>query len=161
MIQMKKYTFYDTDLTGHTQYDISGNEYQELIKICCKYSATISLKITDKSIQIAKELEKFEIPVTHEVLNTYKHYSDKSDIHHYILCNEVQEILLKTCDSIFQWINGWGYTNPDDPVFYRNDGSVFFESTIHDGICILYPLENEDINSIIANKLWIESYDEN
>ncbi|MBE6949668.1 MAG: hypothetical protein E7456_07490 [Ruminococcaceae bacterium] len=153
---MKKYVFYDTDLTGQAQYDISGNEYLELIKTCCKYSTTFSLKITNTSHSIFKELARYKIPVTQSVLNAYQHYSDKSDIHHYRLYNEIQETLLNTCGSIFQWINGWGYTNPDDPAFYRDDGSVFFESTIHEGICILYPLENEDISTIIENKLWIE-----
>lgn len=156
---MKKYVFYDTDISGNAEYDISGKEYQELINICCKYSTTISLRITGNSISAAKELSEYEIPVSQKVLDSYKHYSDKSDIHHYRLCNKVQEILLNNYSSIFQWINGWGYNNPDDPIFFRKDGSVFFESTIHEGICILSPLENEDISSIIENKLWIEFHE--
>ena len=54
---MSKYIFYDTDISGEKDYDIAGDDYVKLISICCKYSAYLSLRITDSGIFYAKELE--------------------------------------------------------------------------------------------------------
>ncbi|MBE6625537.1 MAG: hypothetical protein E7622_07885 [Ruminococcaceae bacterium] len=67
---------------------------------------------------------------------------------------------MKITDSIFKWIDGWGFKNPEDPCFYRDDGSAFFTSVIHEGVVKLTPRENEDVSKIISNPLWIPEIDD-
>jgi len=76
------------------------------------------------------------------------------------MCPELCELLLKITDSIFKWIDGWGFKNPEDPCFYRDDGSAFFTSVIHEGVVKLTPRENEDVSKIISNPLWIPEIDD-
>lgn len=48
-----------------------------------------------------------------------------------------------------------GFKNPEDPVFYRDDGSVFFSSIIHDGKCFLFPTDSENISDIVSSDHWV------
>ena len=155
---MKEYKFFDTDATGKEDYDIFGNDYQNLINICCKYCTTISFRIKNLEIACLAELSKFNIPKQKNILYVYNHYYDnnesQTDVKYYRICPDLNQILLKTTDSLFNWIYGWGFENPEDPVFYRKDGSVFFSSLIHEGECSLFPQKGEDISSIISTGLW-------
>lgn len=155
---MDKYVFRDTDITGFEEYDIVGDDYKTLIDTCCKYCTVMSLYITDSKLNHLDELEKFRIPKNENIKFIYEHYGGNpaywASVKYYRVCPELKELLLKISDSIFKWLNGWGYKNPDDPTFYRKDGSVFFTSTIHDGECILMPKENEDVTGILSNKNW-------
>ena len=66
-------------------------------------------------------------------------------------------IILRISDNLFGYIDGWGYTNPEDPTFYRSDGSVFLKSEIHEGEVWLMPRNNEDVSQIVADSNWIKS----
>ena len=44
---------------------------------------------------------------------------------------------------------GQGHKNPEDPIFYRADGSKFFLSVIHEGELELYVNDSEDISAIL------------
>lgn len=150
-----QYIFRDTDIYGLAEYDICGNEYEVLIATCCKYSKTISLVITNLSNPIVEQLQQFRIMPPNNVTLSFPDYDRQIvDVAYYKVCSALCEILITAVDSIFQWIDGWGYTNPNDPTFYREDGSVFFSSTIHDGICILVPRIEEDVTKIIQNPQW-------
>ena len=81
--------------------------------------------------------------------------TEHSYFNYYRVCDKLCDILLKTTNHIFSWLNGWGYENPEDPTFYREDGSLFFTSTIHEGECTLF-VRDEDVSEILANKLWIK-----
>ena len=74
----------------------------------------------------------------------------------YRVCDELCELLLEITDNIFSWLVGWGYSNPEDPTFYRTDGSMFFTSSIHEGEIVLLPRDDEDVDDIIAQEGWIE-----
>ena len=160
---MSAYIFYDTDYNGEEEYDISGKEYNTLIKICCKYCNTLSLRITHVDTSFVNELEKFAINKTNENNAVYQHYYGAdmtsnclSEIRYYKICEELEKTLLLISDSIFKWIYGWGHTNPEDPVFYRHDGSVFFYSIVHEGKCALIPQTSENVEPIILNKRWLK-----
>ena len=159
---MSKYIFRDTDISGEAEYDITGDNYVKLISVCCKYSSYLSLRITSNEISGAKELEKYVVPKKKNLVYMYdQFYRENSlqsnlEVKYYRVCPELRDLLLRISDSIFKWINGWGYVNPEDPVFYRADGSVFFSSIIHDGECLLYPNDEEDISEILLNDNWIE-----
>lgn len=159
---MSIYIFYDTDCNGEEEYDISGEDYTTLIKTCCKYCNTLSLRITHPDTDFANVLDKFAVNKNNEKNIAYQHYygtnmdlNHISEIRYYEVCEELKEILLLASNSIFKWIYGWGYTNPEDPVFYRPDGSVFFYSIVHEGKCVLIPQVDEDVDSIILNEHWL------
>ena len=150
----KIYKFYDTDNTGTEEYEISGKEYKKLIEICCKYCTVLSLVVTNPNSNILKKLRKYEIKKSDNISFNYEHYSNLPVIvNYYTICSELREIILADTNNIFCWINGWGFTNPEDPTFYRNDGSVFFTSTIHEGECTLM-IKDENVSEIISNPHW-------
>lgn len=156
----RKYIFRDTDDSGFEEYDISGSEYLRLMEICFKYSDTVSFRIWSGDVIIPEELDKYRIPVTEVCLDAYSHYyrqlNDKAqnEIHHYVINADVKKYILSVTDSMFKWIDGWGYNNPEDICFYRSDKSIFFKSTVHDGICALNVGDGENVEEIIENKLW-------
>lgn len=159
------YTFYDTDPNGHLELDIDGAAYYQLLSACFKYCTTFSMLVSQNlsNDPRIKALEKYRLPVTKNVLDAYQHYGDcknmncvgaKSEIRHYMLNTETTGAILQFCDSIFKWINAWGYANPEDPAFFRENGSIFFSSIIHEGECTIYPKANEDISEVVAGNLW-------
>ena len=159
---MKYYTFYDTNILGdcNEEYDITSDDYIELLKICFKYSASFSFMITKNDSLTIKEslpneLEKYRIYADDYVLNNYNRYMDlKRNIHCYQACPETFDLILKINDSIFKWINGWGNKKPEDLAFFREDGSIFFSSIVHHGECSIYPRDNEDISSVLSSGNW-------
>ena len=151
---MVKYIFRDTDDTGFEEYDICGEEYKNLIETCCKYSVFFSLIITDQNSDLYKKLKEFEVLKDDKINYKFDHYSDDyAEIKYYKVCQKLCSVILENTNNIFCWINGWGFNNPEDPTFYRKDGSVFFTATTHDGICNLF-VENEEVSHIVSNKLW-------
>ncbi len=160
---MSMFVFYDTDCNGEEEYDIFGEEYRTLIKACCKYCNTLSLRITHPDTSFVNELEKFATNKTNENISVYQHYFGTDmdaqclyEIRYYKICEELERTLLSISDSVFKWIYGWGQTNPEDPVFYRHDGSVFFYSIVHEGKCALIPQANENVEQIISNNHWLK-----
>lgn len=146
------YRFYDTDVNENEEYDVIGEEYDILINTCCKYSSVLALNFMSKDILYYNELEKYKI--------ASKRLSKQWIVNYYKMCPELCELLLKITDSIFKWIDGRGFKNPEDPCFYREDGTLFFDSSIHEGILKLMPRENEDVSKIISNPLWIPETDD-
>ena len=55
---MNEFVFLDTDITGTEDYDIKGQDYSNLINICCKYCSVLSFRIVNSEISFKKELEK-------------------------------------------------------------------------------------------------------
>jgi hypothetical protein len=54
---------------------------------------------------------------------------------------------------MFAWT---GYIMPEDPTFYRPDGSIFFKSTTHEGELTLMPRGDEDVSNVLSSGRWIE-----
>ncbi len=74
---------------------------------------------------------------------------------YYRLCPRLCEILICSAKSIFEWYQIIGeYNNPENPTFYRPDGSVFLESNIHEGELILYVNEDEDVSEVVSLPGW-------
>ena len=42
----------------------------------------------------------------------------------------------------------------EDLTFYRADGSIFFESTTHEGYCDLFPRDDEDVSELVSKEGW-------
>ena len=147
------YKFYDTDKEGLKEYDISGKNYEELMKACCKFSKFFSVIVADDSLNLISELKKYEIEKEESIIFCYDHYVEPK-IKYFEVCDGLCETILAHTDSIFCWINGWNSKNPEDPAFYREDGTVFFSSTIHDGECTL-SIRDEDISLIVNKDNWV------
>ena len=161
---MSRYVFYDADVTGKEEYDICGQDYATLIKTCCKYCSTLSFRITHADTSFVAELEKFAVHRNNELHNAYEHYygdnlneNALTEIRYYEVNKEMEEFILSVSNSVFDWIYGWGYTNPEDLAFYREDGSLFFYATVHEGMCVLTPNADESIDEIVSNGLWRKS----
>ena len=154
------YKFYDTDSTGLADYDIKGIAYNTLLETCFRYCSTVSMRIPSAQVVLPVAFERFRIPLTDNILYTYRHYYGdnftqlQKEVHLFTLAPSVREGIMNITDSIFKWINGWGYQNPEDPAFYRKDGSIFFSSVIHEGECTLTPRQCENVNDIIAGGHW-------
>lgn len=162
---MREYKFYDTDPMGlgWEEYDIVGDDYVDLIKTCCQYSKTLLLRISGEKINGISELERFRIFKSDNITFMPDHYyritkCDKNpdEFRYFNICPELCDLLIHISNSIFHWIDGWGYCNPEDPTFYRGDGSVFFTSVIHDGVCTLTPREDECVDHIVEKEHWIK-----
>ena len=77
-----------------------------------------------------------------------------SDERYYTVCAEMCELLKKE-NNIFSWF--WEEKTPfhfENLTFYRNDGTIFFESITHEGECYLYAKDTEDVSRIVSNEHW-------
>ena len=156
---MSHYTYFDTNIFGdcNADYDINGEKYVELLKLCFKYSSTFSFMIYGSNKRevlksIPEALEAYEIEPDDYVIDNYMGYSEKI-IKCYKVCPEIFDVVLGMNDSIFKWMNG-KVKKPEDIAFYREDGSVFLSSVIHEGEVSLFPCEGEDISAILDLDNW-------
>ena len=163
---MVKYEFYDYSWDGKTEYsfDIKEQDYQILIDICCKYSTVMSFIFfkRNENISLRQELEPYRIICPNNITNSFYHYKyynlvKNEDIRYYRVCPELCNILKHYANSIYEWIQGWDFNNPEDPTFYREDGSAFLTTIIHEGYVLLTPRADEDVSVIVSRDGWQES----
>lgn len=154
------YKFFD-NING-IDYDIKGEDYRQLISRCFLYSENFSLAYRFKAKDITElapylvksgystEWPGYCIGSTGATLKIYRS-NDKS-------CN----IFMRCTNRIFSWAPS--SVLPEDPAFYRKDGSLFFFSCINEGMCYLLPRRNEEISDIVEKPGWeivdIEKEDE-
>ncbi|MBP3377552.1 MAG: hypothetical protein J6L96_02270 [Clostridia bacterium] len=154
---MKTYIFRDCNFMtydDYEEYDICGEEYKKLISLCCEMCSTLAFAIDKKcEINLVDKLESFRIPAPNNLEYTLNE-DERWDIRYYQVCPEIKDLLINSADSIYQWLNGWGFNNPEDPTFYREDGSVFFSSVIHDGELFLNLTEDENVFDTISSNNW-------
>lgn len=150
---MRNFVFYDSDPGGHVERDVSGQQYEDLLKSIFEYAYSFSVILSPYFKDDIAHWDKYRIKPRAEVFEVYSHYgipkpqaADKIgdyEIRYYRLCPELCEMILDRTDSVFKWLCGWGYNNPDDPCFYRADGTLIFSSIIHEGECSLVLKETE------------------
>lgn len=143
---MKKYNFYDTDILGNDEYDIAGEKYTELLKMCFKYSELFSLRYSEGNFKVYFELAEYEVRTYADNVSDYK-------VVYYRACPKTYDILVKNANSIFCWMNNEN-NNPEDLMFFRSDGSILFSSVIHNG-CLSLWMRDEDFSSVINDELWL------
>lgn len=163
---MDSYVFYDE--YDNEEFDIAGEDYVNLLKTCFKYCSSFSFVIRGHNREVIKEnlsheFENFRIPVDENVIKAYLHYYSLSrpsrvddEVFCYKTCPETFKHIMDVTDSIFKWIDAWGYINPEDLAFFREDGSIFFNSTVHEGECYLYPRPEEDVRDILSIEKWFK-----
>ena len=158
---LKEYYFWDAKQNddGYEEYDIKGDAYKELLRLCFMYCDIVSFYISDPGkIDLEEELEPYRIPTQDVKFDKHRYFDiypyNRSKYRFYRLCPQIKELMEKHANSIFEWLNGCGFQNPEDPAFYRNDGSVFFSSVIHEGELLLNPREGEDITGLFQFSVW-------
>ena len=163
-----KYQFYDTDESGWAEYDIKGEDYIELMKLCIKYSKTVCFRKfihLEYNSRIPERLEKYRLPINENTIKPYygnyrhscfKKLTDEAKEQLYLLelSEEVIEWLLSATDDIWDWDRGADKLLPEDPVFFREDGSVFADSIIHEGEFNIFPIDGEDVSSVVSKEHW-------
>ena len=154
------YYFYDTDLMGQDDYDIRGESYRELIDVCCRFSTSFSLALWDKNSPVALALKEYEIKERETLHPYYRFWSKQKNgwsayvVCYYRVCEETCQILKDITESVFDWCQRKEVPGGEDPSFYREDGSIFFSSEIHDGFLHLAPLESESPFDRISPEHW-------
>ena len=158
---MRVYKFYDWDSMTDEDVEQSYEEYCDMIQTCCACCETVSFLINNSYSTLVRRLEKYRIAPPENIdLFPAKRYGTECDIRYYRICDEIKEILLQSATSMYQWLVGWGFCNPEDPAFYRKDGSVFLETIIHEGeITILHKEEDGDISHIVSCPHWMKAVD--
>jgi len=151
-----EYQFYDTDESGAADFDISGAEYTNLLNKCFEYCGVLSFFVRSANVSLPAELEAYRIPVTPTIARSYERYRDSGEVRAYHLSPQNKHSIFAITDSMFSWIDGWEHHNPEDPIFYRADSSIFLSSIIHEGLLVLSPRDEEDVSSIINNPNWIK-----
>ena len=159
MLIYKFYKFYReniADAKSIVKCDISGEEFKQLIRICCKFSTVLSLNYYGKDAPMREKLKRFESLVGPPAISFVEYHNHGGKCIYYDVCEELCDIIIDSANSIFDdWIPNWQYYGPDNLTFYREDGTVFMNTVTHDNIVILRPRENEDISKIILNKYWL------
>ena len=160
---MQKYEYYNYNYYGDENigYKFPKSAYRDLLKACFEHSSFFSVRIMGikAADKIPQELDKFRIATSERVLELYgirTIYDGDSyatqEIRCYKLSAEVCDFILNFTDDLFEWNYVCGDENPEDPMFFRNDESVFFYSSIHDEYCYLLVKPNENVDSIIQRR---------
>ena len=136
------------DFEFKSEYDISGEEYTRLLNCCFKYSFCVMLWFGDE--KLPEGYEKFIVDLPESV--STEGFGGFTCC--FRACKELKELMIQTADHIFAWCNHSGSHCPEDPTFFREDGSLFFASAIHEGFCWLIPRDDENVEEIIQNPLW-------
>lgn len=143
--------------------DINGQDYIDYIELCFKYSQYVSLfyepftaygRPNSSGVSELKELQPYRIgcitkndwPLTTGIPCTVCIYSCEKD---------VKKLFETRVNSLFEWQSYWdGCHNPQDPTFFRKDGSVFSYTSIHEGFSEVYNREGEDVKVLASNPKW-------
>lgn len=139
------YSFENYDDKMKCDLSLSGEAYRELIALCFRYSETFSFTLSSHSpVQIDSRFlmlreEHFPKPNLPGI-----HWFDFC--RYYVCTPAAKEAFLALTDDLFAWTSCFPSTNlPDDPTFYRADGSLFFRAITHEGFCELYDRGETDV----------------
>lgn len=155
----RKYHYYICD-TENEEDTIKGEELNLLWDICFKYCKYFSLTFCDalETINYYSEIKKYAITI---VQSNYWPGTGRfgAGLKPYVAilpCNErTRELLNSISDNLRDFVNCWGINNPEDPSFYREDGTVFFSSTVHECIFDISIDPNEDVSDLLSKRKWV------
>jgi len=161
---MRKYYHYNCN-TENDEDTIKGNELELLWDVCFKYSEFFSVSFIEpaESINFFHEFQKnaIEVRKTNEWPGTRLITIPPNLYAPYVAilpCNdETRRLISLVSNNLIEFVNCWGLKNPEDPAFYRKDGTPFFSTTIHEGYFAINADENEDISEILSKRVWEET----
>ena len=159
---MESFFFYLYDEVTKKEQGINGEAYRKMIRFCCRYSATVSF-IYRKEELYDPVLESFRIDRPKEIKCSFYKLGmgclDKDEaqlrLRFYKVCPAFCQWMKNSASGIFEWLNGWGFKNPENPIFFRADGSVLLSTVIHDGEIMFSPREGEHAEELLSLGDWI------
>lgn len=123
---------------------IRASAFLELLRVCCKNSAYFSLLH-----YVQQSEEKLPLPIYRKAF--LPHTLCKC----FYSCNEKTVSLLHSIeDDLFEWVRFDEPVKPENLTFYRQDGTVFFWSETHEGVCAMFPRGREDVSVLLAQGGW-------
>ncbi len=138
---------------------IDGITDQKLIdKISFKKNDVLEEKIKEFEIEPPKDIQcnfshyKVSVSVGDQPLDRI--YVAETSVKHYKLCPALFELMTTVADDIFSWADENVCGRFEDPCFFREDGSCFCFSIIHEGVLYLYLNENEDPSELFKMSKW-------
>ena len=144
-----QYTIFDRDVFCNSgEFVLSGAHYCTLISKCIQYSSCFSLYPCRLGDVMDKELAKWRVapPIARA--------NEGLRLLFYKSCSETYALLNKITNSLFGWEDNTNkYSN--DLTFYREDGTVFMETLVHEGECSIYPREDENVDDLLSFGNWI------
>lgn len=150
---MPHFTYYLRDFfTNSGYFPLSRTQYVQLLNCCFRYSSFVSFRHLNSEHPVASHLAKWEVKPDNIEFDISDDPSKRSI---YAACEELHQVMLTWCDDLFS-LDAYGEPPlPEDPMFFREDGSVFFSSIIHEGECSLYPRTDESIEDILSWRHWL------
>lgn len=148
-----KYTFFGRDYFSNSgAFDFTPDHYSTLLKRCSQYTTYFSLQIHGEHTLFQRELRKWEIEKPDF---PYQGESHPENRHYYRLCPESFELLSRITDNFFEFDYTCEHPYPEDPAFYRSDGTVFMDVIAHEWECNIYPLPEENVDDVLAFGHWL------
>lgn len=143
------FAFFNRDyILNCGEQNFSGEHFSAVLLLCHQYCNWFSLAVTDETHPVLQELRTFLVPPSKA--------DDEKGKKYFILCKDTIHILEKHFSDFFEFQSNGDELVPEDPVFYRADGSTFLECCAHEGEVFLYPRQQEDVFSILSYGGWIE-----
>lgn len=145
-----KYTFYARDYYSNSgSFTFTQEHYYDLINFCFKYGKYFSLVVWKDNTIGFDQLEKWRIPRPQITFQNETFFENRR---FYSCCEASYSFLLKATDTIFDFER----PNPEDIVFYREDGTVLLDSVAHEGECSIFPMYEENASKLLEHGHWLE-----
>lgn len=142
-------------------HEVEGLDYLNLIRCCTQYCTHFSLVFWRSQL-----FGRYQLPVVPYLCKATQWRQTPAQgcyeehFKCYYQCTEdAITYLYRRVNNLFDWVRAWEdeglkTDNPEDITFYREDGSVFFQSITHEGDCWLFPREGEFVEDIISRPGW-------
>ena len=154
------YLFFDHDGRGD-EIPCADYDFELLLNICFQYSEYVSFIVEESDFARYPELISYTVNEERDQLleayNMHVRYSRESAVSFFYCSEEFKKLILSISKDLWSFIHAWGFANPEDPTFYRRDGSVFFSAIVHEGEAVLYPRKSEDISAFLDRIQWYEN----
>lgn len=160
---MKEYIFVAHEYLEGAGADIKGDDLQELINVCVKYCTVLSLTYWPGQESVREKFRKYELSEEESrpfaAVATWRTYNDDFTIItvniFYRICPELIDEFLKMSDGrLTGWCRFEDENYPEDPSFFREDASIFFNPVVHEGEYFLSPRDDEDVSNIVCHPGW-------
>ena len=146
---------------SNEDYEVAGLDYINLIRCCAQYCTHFSLVFWRSQL-----FEHYQLPIVPYLCKATQWKQTRMPGYYeehfkcYYQCTEdAVAYLYRRVNNLFDWVRDWKEKdsetdNPEDITFYREDGSVFFQSITHEGECWIFPREGEYVDDIVSRPGW-------
>lgn len=143
------YAFFNRDyILNCGEQNFSPAHFSAVLSLCRRYCLGFSLTVPQGESPLVEALRPYR---TEPVLP-----APGVTGYCYTLCRDTAAILENQVSDFFGFQSRGETLMPEDPTFYRADGSIFLDCCAHEGEVFLYPEPREDISSVLAYGGWIE-----